>query len=105
MRKTFLALCFVLAGLQQAAAQPAPLPATGPQPDCYAAKLRNSSGVFLSLTNGLRFQVLPGAGRTAVTAWLPLDKLQVCRRNGSSYQITNLSRPRPSVVEGLRLYN
>ena len=103
MRKTFLAVGLVLAALQQAAAQP--LPATGPQPACYAAKLGNASGMFLRLTNGIRFQVVPGAGRTAVTIWLPLDRLQVCRRNGSSYLITNLSRPHPSVVEGLRLYN
>lgn len=98
MRKMVLAVCLVLAGLQQAAAQPAP-------GTCYAAKLRNSSGMFLSLSNGLRFQVLPGAGRMAVTTWLPLDRLQVCRGNGSISQITNLSRPRPSTVAGLRVYN
>jgi hypothetical protein len=100
MRKTFLAICLVLAGLQQAAAQPAP-----PQGPCYTAKLSNSSGVLLRLTNGLRFQVFPGAGRTAVTTWLPLDKLQVCRGNGGSYKITNLSRPRPSAVMVLQQYN
>jgi len=100
-----LAICLVLAGLQAAAAQPAPPPATGPQPPCYAAKLRNSSGMFLSLTNGQRFQVIPGAGRTEVTTWLPLDRVQLCRGNGSSAQITNLSQPHPRTVTVLRLYN
>ena len=103
MKKTLLAIGLVLAGLQAAAAQPAPAPVGAPS-NCYAAKLRNSSGVFLSLTTGLRFQVLPGGGRTAVTTWAPLDKLQVCRSNGSLYEITNLSQPHPSSVKAMRAY-
>jgi hypothetical protein len=111
MRKTIrsacLAVCLALAGLQQAAAQPAPPPGMGMggPPPCYAGQLRNSSGQFISLVTGLRFQVLPGAGRTAVTTWLPLDKVQVCHGDGSGYEITNLSRPHPSTVKVLRLNN
>jgi hypothetical protein len=105
MRKTILAVCMVLAGLHQAAAQPVPAPGMGGPPPCYAAKLRNSSGMFLSLTNGLRFQVIPGAGRTAVSIWLPLDRLRVCRGNGGSYLITNLSGRNAKTVTALRMYN
>jgi len=107
MRKTILAIGLALAGLQQAAAQPAPaLPhATGGPPPCYAGQLRNSSGQFISLVTGLRFQVVPGGGRTAVTTWLPLDKLQVCHGDGNSYVITNVSRPHASTVKVLRVNN
>ncbi len=111
MRKTILAICLALTGLQQAAAQPAPSHAMGMSmgmggpPPCYAGQLRNSSGQFISLITGLRFQVVPGGGRMAVTTWLPLDKLQVCHGNGSSYEITNLSRPHPSTVKVLRVNN
>ncbi len=94
LKHLVLAACLVAGGVPAALAQT-------PPPGCFMAKMQNSSGVFLRISAGLTYQVLPGAGRTAVTQWLPQDKLQICR-SGSMYEITNLSRAKPSMVRAIR---
>ncbi|HYP64381.1 MAG TPA: hypothetical protein VEQ16_10850 [Acidocella sp.] len=69
------------------------------------ARLRNSTGATLSLDNGQSFRVVPGAGRTTATTWLPRDRLEVCRVAGSKFSMTNLSRPRPTTIQALRQNN
>jgi hypothetical protein len=110
MKKNLLAaFCFAawaapVAMAQTPPMQPAPMPQTPPAAgvNCYTARLRNASGMFLTLNNGQRFQVVPGSGRATVTTWLPQDRLQVCRVAGSKFGMTNMSRPRQTTIQAVR---
>lgn len=69
---------------------------------CFNSKMLSGTGPTIRLSNGLTYMVAPGADRTKVTIWLPLDKLRVCHGTGSSWLITNLSRPTPQTITGIR---
>jgi hypothetical protein len=108
MRKALLAVvCLASLSGPAAMAQTPPAPQTPQTPgvNCFDARLRNSTGMTLALDNGQRFRVVPGAGRTTVTTWLPRDRLEVCRVAGSKFSMTNLSRPRPTTIQAVRQFN
>jgi len=76
------------------------LPAAAQQ--CTMSKVQNSNGAMLLLVSGQSYTINPGRDRSTVAFWAPLDKVQVCRAGGSSYQITNLSRTPATTITALR---
>ena len=105
LKPLMLAACLLAGVTPMGLAQTTPsTPPAVPSSNCFMTKLSSSSGAFITLTTGLSYQVVPGAGRTMVMQWLPLDKVQVCRAGGSMYEITNLSRSKPSTVRAMRQY-
>lgn len=106
MKRILLAVCLAALMAPMAVAQTPPEQSAPNQmasaTRCFSARMRNSSGMFMTLDNGQRFQVLPGSGRSTVTTWLPMDRLQVCRSAGSMFDITNNSRARPSTIRAMR---
>jgi hypothetical protein len=77
-------------------------PALAANPACAMIKLRDSSTNFVTLLNGFVYLVYPGRDRVAASQWLPLDKLQVCRSNGSASLITNFSKTPPVTITAIR---
>ncbi|GLR67064.1 hypothetical protein GCM10010909_17450 [Acidocella aquatica] len=53
--------------------------------------MSTSPGLLLFLSSGQEFKVFPTSNRIA-RAWLPRDRLIVCRKSGNAYEITNLDR-------------
>ena len=103
LKPLLLAACFLAGGAPVGLAQTtSSMPPAAPSSNCYMTKMSSSSGAFITLTTGLKYQVVPGAGRAAVMQWLPLDKVQVCRTGGNMYEITNLSRAKPVTVRAMR---
>ncbi len=69
---------------------------TGMSAPCRSDKVLNTNGVYIKLASGQIFQAYPGNG-PALSAWLPLDKVTVCRIGGTGVRITNLSKQNSSV--------
>jgi hypothetical protein len=69
---------------------------TGMSSPCRADKVLNTNGVYIKLASGQVFQAYPGNG-PALSGWLPLDKVSVCKIGGTGVQITNLSKNGASV--------
>jgi hypothetical protein len=78
----------------------AALPAVAQQ--CTMGKVQNTTGATIRLNSGQNYMVMPGNNRSAVAFWAPLDKVQVCRAGGSSFEITNLSKTPPVTIKVLR---
>ncbi len=80
--------------LLTAASTTAPLAQT-----CHTDKVSTSPGQLLFTLHGWKFKIFPGGSRIT-SSWLPLDRLKICRKGGTAYEITDLSQ-RNEKVEGL----
>jgi hypothetical protein len=99
MTRICFAICLAL-GIASAQAQTmgqtAMSQSTGMSSPCRADKVLNTNGVYIKLASGQVFQAYPGNG-PALSGWLPLDKVSVCKIGGTGVQITNLSKNGASV--------
>jgi hypothetical protein len=69
---------------------------TGMSSPCRPDKVLNTNGAYIKLASGQVFQAYPGSG-PALSAWLPLDKVTVCKIGGTGVQITDLDKNGMSV--------
>ena len=92
----FLAACLL------ALPQLLPQPAAAQSSACMDAVISNSNNSVIALRNGQKYQVFPGTGGR-IAAWLPGDKVTLCRTGGSAYVITNTSRGN-GTAKVLRMY-
>jgi hypothetical protein len=69
---------------------------------CFMSKVQDSSGATLTLLNGNNYLVAPGGNRVTAGQWRPLDKVQICRGNGSNSLITNISRDPHVTITAVR---
>ena len=68
----------------------------GARGEIYTIGHRDHHGIAVNPASGQVFQAYPGNG-PALSGWLPLDKVSVCKIGGTGVQITNLSKNGASV--------
>jgi hypothetical protein len=90
-------LLLLMVGLTCAAMHPAVA-----DQSCFMTKVQDSSGATLSLITGQGYLVTPGGDRVTAGQWRPLEKVQVCRGNGSSSVITNISHDPHETITAIK---
>jgi len=98
MSRVFVAFAFALS---IACCTPAHSQTSPAVSHCHADKISNTRGLGIRLGSGLIYRAFPGTGGR-MSAWLPLDRVTVCRIGGGAVQITNLSK-RGQTVKALRV--
>jgi len=78
----------------------APAAALAQSANCRADALSTATGPVLTATSGLKYELFPGNDLRVSGAWLPLDRLRICRLGGNAYEITDLDR-KGEQIEGL----
>lgn len=77
------------------------IPAAAAPAACYNARLQAFNGIYLRVSSGLVYEVVPGRSRSLASFWLPEDRLKLCQARATLYDITDTTRRHPETIQAI----